>query len=336
MISLSEYILESSANVTTAWMEKMYAEFNNTLFDGKLPKCLLEAKKLKNKMLGLFSFKEKIWLRNPRQMNGGKKYRIYKYSDKRTPINDIQELMPTISMNNDGSFRDETAMESTLVHEMIHFYTYKDGWAPAMAHGKEFKTLCIIIGNRAEKAYGKKLDLSVYADCENFTLSDEASKKEVAKLKKQGVSIIIVETNNIKYPTRIVFTTNSSFDKIIEQIKDSHKMQANAKLEKIYVLRDATEIAAPSFFNTIVKSRTYGAFYIPSNIPEIWDKLLVDPNLETLYDAKNEVLESKLKNVFRKIKKVITALFVNSGENLSANDIEKIGVIEPIDVEEDA
>ena len=40
--------------------------------------------------------------------------------------------------------------------------------------------------------------------------------------------------------------------------------------------------------------------------------------------------------MFRKIKKVITALFVNSGENLSANDIEKIGVIEPIDVEEDA
>ena len=55
MISLSEYILESSANVTTAWMEKMYVEFNNTLFDGKLPKCLLEATKLKNKMLGMFS-----------------------------------------------------------------------------------------------------------------------------------------------------------------------------------------------------------------------------------------------------------------------------------------
>lgn len=336
MISLSEYILESSVNVTTAWMEKMYAEFNNTLFDGKLPKCLLEAKKLKNKMLGMFSFKEKMWMCNPRQINGAKKYRICLYSDKKTPIDDISEIEPTISMNTDGAFRDETAMESTLVHEMIHFYTYKDGWAPAMAHGKEFKTLCTIIGNRAEKAYGKKLDLSVYADCNKFTLTDEASEKAFAKLKKQGMSIIIVETNDTKYPTRIVFATNSSFDKIIEQIKDSHKMQANAKLEKIYVLRDATEIAAPSFFNTIVKSRAYGSFYLPSNIPEIWDKLLVDPSLETLYDARNEVLESKLKDVFRKIKKAITALFVNGGENLSTNDIEKIGVIEPIEIEEDA
>lgn len=49
----------------------------------------------------------------------------------------------------------ETDMEDTLIHEMIHYYTYKDGLAPKQAHGTEFRKVCDYIRALAKQKHGK-------------------------------------------------------------------------------------------------------------------------------------------------------------------------------------
>lgn len=332
MISLITYVNENSGvKVTLGWMKEKYAEFNETLFDNKLPECRLEVTKLKNKMLGLFSFDDKIFCLNPRNIGGNKKYRMYKSeNDKPKSINDISEVHPTISMNNEGFFRDELAMESTLIHEMIHFYTYKDCWAPAIAHGKEFKQWCTIIGSKGKKKYSKDFDLTVYADYGKYEADDATKKREEAKLLKHGLGMVIVEVEKDRYPERVMFTTNTYTQLIINEARKEHVKHRN--LKKILVVRDILDLMPHEYFQNFVKTRAYGRFYLPENVTEIWDKIILSPNLEIVYDKEKGITEGKIKEILRKVKEKIVNLLVKPKTNLSVEDIEKIGIIEPIDM----
>ena len=333
MIAFKDYIVENSGvKASLSWMKEKYKEFNEALFNNELPECELEAKKLKKRLLGMFSFKEKIWLRNQFTIRGSKHYRIMKSENgKLKPVSNILDIHPAIALNTDGYFRDELAMESTFIHEMIHFYTYKDGYAPAIAHGKDFTTLCTIIGNRAKKKYNKEFDLSIYADIGKFSVDDETKKKDEERLKRLGLAVLIVSVKNDKYPERVIFLSPSSLQLFINQIHKAHDRLGN--LEKIFYLDDVTSLADVDYFDSLVKSRKYGTFYIPENVPEIWDQIILSPKLEILYDSTKQVVESKIMKFFRKVKEKIMNLFIKPETNLSVEDIEKIGIIEPTELE---
>ena len=334
MIGLKDYIFENSeVQASLDWMKKKYKEFNETLFNNELPECELEAKKLKKRMLGLFTFQEKIWMQNPTYMHGYKRYRMYrKIGGKLTLLSNILEIHPTIYLNTSGYFRDELAMESTLIHEMIHFYTYKDCWAPAQAHGKDFNMMCSIIGNRGKKKYGKDFDLSIYADAGKFSEDEDTKKKAEERIKRLGLSALIVSVSKDRYPERVIFISPSSLQLFMNKIHKAHDRIGN--LEKVFFLKDVTPLADTEYFDNLVKSRKYGAFYLPENITEIWNKIIVSPELETLYDRNKEVIESKFIKFLKKVKEKIVSLFIKPDTNLSIEDIEKTGVMEPIELKD--
>lgn len=336
MKTILDYIYENSdskVKVTLEWMKQKYAEFNEKLFENKLPYCILEAKKLPKHSLGRFTFGELIFCLTPKNFGGYKKYRIYKsVNNQPKSISDISEVEPAIYMNTDVYFTDETSMESTLIHEMIHFYTYKDCWSPAIAHGKEFRYWCRIIKVRGKRIYNKEFDLTIYADQNKYELADDIKEKEEKSLVKHGLDVVIVEVLKDKYPERVMFTTKSHTQLIINEARKEHAKHKN--LKRILVLRNVLDLMPHSYFQNFSKTRQYRRFYIPENVKEMWDKIMSSPDLEIVYDKENGITEGKIKELLRKVKEKIVNLLVKPQTDLSIEDIEKIGKIIPIEIEE--
>lgn len=336
MLSLKRYIWENSGvKVTRAWMEKMYAEFNETLFDNALPKCELRVTELNNRLFGRFEFQERIMMRTTLVKNPYGKYRLYHYSSGEA-ISDknILKLRPLISMNSNGSFKDETAMESTLIHEMIHFYTYRKGYCPAQAHGKEFRQMCIILKGLGKKKYGKEFDLSIYGDCDQFEMSDEQKKKEQSKYERQGLNAIIIEVPNTKFPIRIVLVTNNLLNKMLDQIKNLHTRTKEINNIRISLVKEVYKYAPIDYFSTVNTSRVYNTFYLPENIPELYNPLIESNDIKVIFENGVNINEGKFKSLLKKIKEKIVNLFIDAKTNLSLEDVEKIGKIEPTKIEE--
>ena len=336
MLSLKQYIYESSGvKVSQEWMEKMFKEFNETLFNNVLPHCDLYAKKLKKSLLGLFYFQEKIVCRTTLIRSPFGKYRMY-HKDTKEPITieNISIVRPAISMNINGIFKDETAMESTLIHEMIHFYTYMRGYAPSQAHGKEFKAMCASLKGLGKKKYGKEFDLSIYADCENFEMSDEQKQKEENKYAKQGLNLIIVEAPDTKFKVRLIVTSNKFVEKIIKEIKELHSYYKNIDNIRISIIEHLEQYSTIDYLATLRMSRIYRTFYLPENISELYNKVIDSGNIKLLFENGKEINESKFKSLLKKIKDKIANLFIKAETNLSISDIEKIGEVVPTEVEE--
>lgn len=323
MIPLKQFLCEGSGiRATEAWMRKKFKEFNETLFDNQLPYCDLRCEKLNGRFLGYFKFQEDVTCY---RRAGGRRYYMYlKNSNKK--ITDISIARPLIILNSDGTFRDELAMESTMIHEMIHFYTYKDCIAPPMAHGKEFKHMCEYLKARGERVYGKKFNLSVYADQGNYTESDDEIRKERDKIMRLGMSVILVEVKGTKFPSRVIFVRPKKVDSMIEEIKALHKDYA--PIEKICVVRDLTKVVPVDTIKMFSLSNKYGKFYLPDDIKDFADDLLVSPEFETVYDIKKEVYEGRLKDFFKKVKDAIVRLIFPNDTNLSLYGIEEVGKIE--------
>ena len=191
MNNLLTYILEQfdKTGVTTEWMKEKYKEFNELYFNNELPEIILAAKRLDDE-LGCQGEMFPSYT-SPDNMENGM-YILYKKTSglrgsftksgrtKWTPIIDensrvksISELKPFIYMNNKYIY-EELEKEDTLIHEMIHLWTYKDGFAPKQAHGKEFKKKCKEIREIAKTRYNKDYSLGTRAtDSSKFEVADK-------------------------------------------------------------------------------------------------------------------------------------------------------------------
>ena len=234
MKNISKYIneaLKNSFEINEAWMKRKYDEFNKIYFDGELPpskKIELKYQKLPKNSLGFQGFEtsfyyHKAYTKNGRYLMLNKKYQV---------INSIFELGPYIALNSLLNAT-ENQWEDTLIHEMVHLYTYKDALAPKQAHGPEFRAKCDWIRRKAKKEYNKDYELEIYAKrSEEFELKDEIKKKINKSNRYVGVIGIYIEMNdNIKetpwpHKERFFFCKIDNFDKILDQI---------IKLEKKYI-----------------------------------------------------------------------------------------------------
>lgn len=252
MKSLLDFVVESEQQlkVTDNWMKEKYDEFNKLYFSnalGSSDKVILKIKKLKPHILGCQGFEKRFYFFTSSSKLVNNEYVMLDENNK--PIKDVYDkLQPHIFMNSDMKFT-ETEMEDTLIHEMIHLYTYKDGLAPKRAHGKEFKHMCDIIRAKA-KQNGKNYHLTTKAESnngENFSLDDEAKKKEQDKiLKKQQSSInrcamIYIKMSRVDAKGnlyRFMFLAKNSVDKMLNNIYDSQ----NKAPAKVWINPNAGDI----------------------------------------------------------------------------------------------
>jgi hypothetical protein len=163
---------------TVEWMDAKYDEMNHELFGGRLGRCFFgiftTGKGAEGNTLGRF----RIAARNIRVNRYNRRmYKDYGYSDKLyvDSSNFFEVCDPTIELNGNYSGT-EHAFLGTLVHEMCHYYTYMDGFAPKQGHGREFREIGMIVSSRSNGLF----TIQRLADSEEmleFELDDKMKAK---------------------------------------------------------------------------------------------------------------------------------------------------------------
>ena len=123
---------------TVEWMAKRYDEANKKLFGGVLGKCdfgvFTTGRGSRGGINGWFKMTGKGLLVSPTN------YRLISHGVKVNSDNFVALARPRIELN--GNKRgSEWAFMVTLVHEMCHYYTYRNGFRPARAHGRDFNAI---------------------------------------------------------------------------------------------------------------------------------------------------------------------------------------------------
>lgn len=348
MKSLLSYIInEENSNqhkVTEQWMKDKYDEFNHLYFDDKLgdsDKVDFKVKKLKSTTLGCQGFDKKFWYYATKY---GERYGMYVMRNKdNKEIEDVYaELHPHIYMNSDMRFT-ETEMEDTLIHEMIHLYTYQDGLAPKRAHGKEFQHMCAIIREKAKKN-GKNYHLTTKAESnhgQNFSLSDLAQQDvDIKKNKKLQSAINRCAMIYIKMRRadskgnlyRFMFLAKNSVDKMVTNIYNS----INSPVDEVYVNLDAGDIYEDVTKNVgkfgFVKALKSGRYYFWNANDYLYIKKKIEEGIHKRqfvpYDKLNEsltIVNEEGKKKYIKPETIVISIPANTDlSELNLEDVVKI------------
>ena len=143
--------MDKTFSPTVEWMNQKYDEMNDLLFGGKLGKCFFgiftTGKGSEGRTLGWF----RMTGRNLRINRYNRRiFKRYGYGDEvyADSSNFFEVCEPKIELN--GNYTGtEHAFLATLVHEMCHYYTYMNGYAPKQGHGREFKEIGYIVSSRS-------------------------------------------------------------------------------------------------------------------------------------------------------------------------------------------
>lgn len=254
-------------DLTTSWLREKYDLLNKELFDGKLGNCdfgiFTTGRGSSGRTLGLFSM-ENDNLKAERRTR-----RIYAdtYFGKRYIYNDNdfeRICKPKISLNGNYKWTEKAAL-STLLHEMCHYYTYMNGFAPKQGHGWEFKSIASIVSSKSNNTFPVERIASA-EEMKEVELNQEiAQRNERRKENKIGrmVPVFIYFTNGI---VGMVPAMNTEvINDIIYIFKDrdtvekctvSHDEELKMYIEKHYQV-----------------SRKYKGWYRVQDVREIMDKL---------------------------------------------------------------
>lgn len=195
--SLNEDV-EKNFVPTPQWMKEKYDELNASLFMGRLGDCgfnvFTTGRGSGGSVLGWFNitgYGVKIERRNGRMFR--ENYWDREYINKN---NFVDICKPVIELNGNYTGTEHGFM-STLVHEMCHYYTYMDGWAPKQAHGREFREIGYIVAARSQGMFTVQRIASAEQMSE-LELNDEMKAKKQQRLerKKASVSAIVIYTKD--------------------------------------------------------------------------------------------------------------------------------------------
>ena len=177
---------------TTQWMANKYQELNQTLFDGALGACRFEifttGKGSEGNVLGWFCIGNRNikYRKSTRQMFvedpwwGDKEY-INKN-------NFVALCEPTIKLN--GNYKwSEKAAASTLLHEMCHYYTYKDGYVRKQSHGVEFKSIAARVSAKSNGLFTVQRIASA-EQMDEMTLNPEMQAKRDKRIENKKSRVI--------------------------------------------------------------------------------------------------------------------------------------------------
>jgi len=176
------------------WMSEKYDEMNAMLFNGRLGSCgfnvFTTGKGSGGNVLGWF----KITGNNIKIDRRTRKMFSENYWDREyiNKDNFVDLCKPVIELN--GNYRGtEHGFLSTLVHEMCHYYTYMEGWAPTQAHGREFRNIGSAVASRSNGMFTVQR-IATAEQMSELELSDEMKAKREKRLanKKASVSSVVV------------------------------------------------------------------------------------------------------------------------------------------------
>jgi hypothetical protein len=212
--------IDKSFVPTREWMAEKYDEMNKQLFGGRLMECGFEVftkgAGMEGGTLGWFC----ITGRNIRIKRGNR--RIFQqngwsetYVDR---DNFVSICRPVIKLN--GNYHGtEHGFLATLVHEMCHYYTYMDGYAPVQGHGREFREIGAIVSARSNGMFSIQR-LATAEEMQEMSLNADMKAKRQKRLanKKASVSALLAITSGGD-----VKLTISSNDNLLNMIKNSEE-----------------------------------------------------------------------------------------------------------------
>lgn len=312
---------------TVTWMRDRYYEMNDKLFGGSLGNCHFEifttGRGSEGRTLGRF------------QMNSGglkcnrftrRMYRDLYYSELYiTQENFFDVCHPTILLN--GNYTGtEYGFLSTLVHEMCHYYTYKDGYAPKQGHGPEFYNIGDAVCYRSNGLFNIQR-LANAEDMSHLDLSDEMKAKQEKRLSNKKSNIYAVFDYHPSNEIRLTTTNNQ------EVINKICNFERNTKCQQVVISNDSALIDL-LFKNGYNKNfRTWRYWYV--NDKEILDMLeSVDKQIIKNPNNMNENINKQNLDII--IQETINR-FIN--EKVSNNDIIDItadmdlGAYSPLEIE---
>ena len=170
-----------------SWMSEKYDEMNKWLFGGKLGACEFGIFTTGNgsggNTLGCFKitgYKIKIFSPTHHMFRQGWNPDTGVRDEYVNRNNFVDLCRPRIEINGNYIGNEEIFL-GILVHEMCHYYTYMEGFAPSSSHGYEFKEIASIVSYRSGG---------------RFTVKRLASAEEMAGLELTGKMKERVERRN--------------------------------------------------------------------------------------------------------------------------------------------
>ena len=221
--------LDKSFKPTVGWMKEKYDEMNAKLFDGKLMGCDFEVfttgKGMEGRTLGWFCIKGK----NLRVKRHGRRMFLLGWPQDIyvSKENFVTICKPEIKLN--GNYTGtEHAFLTTLVHEMCHYYTYMNGYSPAQAHGREFKSIAQYISSRSNGMFTIQR-LASSEQMAELELSDEMKAKRAKRLANKKASVSAIFDYRTNGEIHLTITSNTG---LIQTILSYHDKKGTYKMVK--------------------------------------------------------------------------------------------------------
>lgn len=297
--------MEKIFKPTVAWMSEKYNEMNNLLFNGKLGACdfgiFTTGKGSQGRTLGWFkmtgrNLKAKSYDRHMFVFDWAQMKDIYINSD-----NFVQICKPCIQLN--GNYTGtEQAFLTTLVHEMCHYYTYMNGYAPKQGHGPEFRRIAETVTLRSNGMFSIQR-LATAEQMTEFELSDEMKQKKEKRRenKKSRLNAVLVY-----YTNGIIGLTTTSKQPLIDKIMQCYTRN---DVKKVVFTSD------PTFINYVFemgyqKNFSTWRYWDVANQP--WIKLIDKVMTQEL---ENPNLKEDKNNTKKIIREVIDEFMKNNAED---------------------
>lgn len=326
MKRLTTYINESQfIDINLELIQNTYDDFNIKYFGMKLPdseEIVLKYDVIKGhqRALGLFGFEES-WYYSRRRV-AYDHYIMYKNKQCTIEYDSIKELRPYILISKNYNMTQEQ-FEDTLLHEMIHFYTYKDCYAPKQAHGKEFRAMCNKLRKVSTEKYGKHYKLTIYADIADNTFEftnkqlDASREKRRANTRTNAIGIYVKST---KYPEHFLFTNRTSAPKILQNVYNGFEHRGEP-VNDVYIAANVYERVREKYGDFRIFNK-YRCYYC-DRFPDVKDYIIrngykIDFEHDDLSTILNKII---IKESHENMEDII---YVTPDTNLSVTDIEDI------------
>jgi predicted SprT family Zn-dependent metalloprotease len=185
------------------------------------------------KTLGRFMLRNKnIFVKRHNRNMYFRSYSGDKYINK---DNFVELCMPCIMLNGHYSGTEE-ALQSTLVHEMVHYYDYMFGRCPKQGHGPGFRKIASMVSSRSNGMFTVQRLASAEV-MSNYKLDDDMREKRDKRItnKKAKSMVIFVYRCNGEIEMTIVSNTNK---RIPEKIRNYYKRMGSKVVKEIIVSTD--------------------------------------------------------------------------------------------------
>lgn len=226
---------------TVEWMDEYYDKLNRELFGGKLGDCTFSifttGRGSQGKVLGQFGLQnDQIFVRRSTRRMYCRTFNGQIDIDRK---NFVKYCAPSIRFNGHYTAT-EQALQDTLVHEMCHYYTYMNGYAPKQGHGQEFREIAGLVSLRSNGRFNIKR----LADAEkmsNYQLDDEMQAKKDARAAskiERAVAIFVYKEDGAVELTLINNTNHRIPSEIRNYYERHNKLGGKAKTTEIITSSD--------------------------------------------------------------------------------------------------